>query len=272
MFCRYCGKELANTAKFCRYCGKEVKVSPEVRGESSQATAPLQQETAGQNVTTQSAVTQAVQGTPQVTSQPANAQASAKTSSDSDGVLDVYIDGLKEKLAKTENPLLKGRSLGNVVAAVCWAFMVLSFFLPFMTSNSKFVGDYSGLTFLASMFIGIDDLGVGVLLELFIIFAIFFLMLFFIARIIYQNKNTIKSNRGLIIWSCVDFAYQVVIWCFINFMNEENKNSIFNVHAEPGMAVWISGIAAIILFCIAANAVMKLKEAQPKKENSNQNS
>ena len=290
MFCRYCGKELANTAKFCRYCGKEVKVAPEVRGDGVQASATSQQQTAGQSVTSQPAVTRVAQAKSQNTSQPANAEAQAAPQGTSayvknadDGALDVYIDKLRENLAKTENPLLKGRSLGNLTQAVCWAFMVLSFFVPFVTvrelvlkgrtytqadsySGMQLIGDLfsHGFTFGSDSEIGdlFDGLFMGII-------VMFFVMLFFIGKNIYQNKNTIKSHKNTIIWCCVDFAYQALIFWWVVFCNDElnsriSLTSTYNPY-DAGPAVYLMILAASVIIAFAAGAIVSLKEAQAGK-------
>ena len=290
MFCRYCGKELPDAAKFCRYCGKEIKLYSGARVDAVQSNAAPQQKTTGQKVASQPAVTQVAQGQPQTTSQLTNVQAqvapqgtSAKVRSDDDGALDVYIDKLKEKLAKTENPLLKGRSLGNLIQAGCWALMVVSFFLPFVNVQELVVkgttiteaDTYSGIQFLSDMLTQgftldsdseITTFVVGLFVGLVIMF---FVMLFFVGKNIYQNKNTIKSNRNLIIWSCVDLAYQALIFRYIVFCNDNiNKISILKSTHNPydaGVAVYLMLLAAIVIIVVAACAIRELKEAQAGK-------
>ena len=35
MYCAYCGKEIADTARFCRYCGEAVSEEPEAKIDTS---------------------------------------------------------------------------------------------------------------------------------------------------------------------------------------------------------------------------------------------
>ncbi len=262
MFCRHCGKELPDAAKFCKWCGEELKESAEDRYETA-----CMSETAQPSVSVQPA---------SLPAQTKLQSSMAETQSHEEGVVNDYIDKLKDKLANTQNPLLRGRSLKNLAQAVCWVCMCFSFFIPFIAlKKTKYTepDSYSGVGFLSDLFT--NSFGErsyaydsSFMFPMVALFVLFFIMLFFLGKLIYQNKNTIKSNRRIIVWSCVDLAFQILIFWFVIYSNDQFNKAISSKSTytpyEAGFAVYLSVFAVVIIITVTVCAINDLKSQEQK--------